>query len=204
MRILVTGSSGHLGEALMRTLRAQGHETIGVDRLPSAWTDRIGTLADARFVHDSVAGADAVLHTATLHKPHVATHTRQEFVDTNVTGTLNVLDAVVKDPASGAVEIGGVPVALARTVADAKSGDRVSLALRPETISMTKEAGRSVAIPCTITAVNFLGSVIRISADAGGNSLSFDTFNNPAAPPPTPGDRTTVHFSPADLLVLEG
>jgi putative spermidine/putrescine transport system ATP-binding protein len=119
-------------------------------------------------------------------------------------GTLNVLDAVVKDPASGAVEIGGVPVALARTVADAKSGDRVSLALRPETISMTKEAGRSVAIPCTITAVNFLGSVIRISADAGGNSLSFDTFNNPAAPPPTPGDRTTVHFSPADLLVLEG
>lgn len=93
MRILVTGSSGHLGEALMRTLRAQGHETIGVDRLPSAWTDRIGTLADARFVHDSVAGADAVLHTATLHKPHVATHTRQEFVDTNVTGTLNVLEA---------------------------------------------------------------------------------------------------------------
>ncbi len=118
-------------------------------------------------------------------------------------GTLNVLDAVVKDPAAGAVEIGGVPVALARPVADAKSGDRISLALRPETISMTKEAGRSVAIPCTIKAVNFLGSVIRISADANGNSLSFDTFNNPAAPPPTPGDRTTVHFSPADLLVLD-
>jgi hypothetical protein len=30
---------------------------------------------------------DIVFHTATLHKPHVATHTRQQFIDTNVTGT---------------------------------------------------------------------------------------------------------------------
>jgi nucleoside-diphosphate-sugar epimerase len=35
---------------------------------------------------------DAVLHAATLHKPHVATHRRQDFVDTNVTGTLNLLE----------------------------------------------------------------------------------------------------------------
>ncbi len=118
-------------------------------------------------------------------------------------GTLNVLDVVVKDPASGAVEIGGVPVALSRSLGSVKAGERISLALRPETISMTHDAARSISIPCTITAVNFLGSVIRISADTGGNSLSFDTFNNPAAPPPTPGDRTTVHFSPADLLVLQ-
>jgi UDP-glucose 4-epimerase len=34
----------------------------------------------------------AVLHTATLHKPHVATHSRQDFVDTNITGTLNLLE----------------------------------------------------------------------------------------------------------------
>jgi UDP-glucose 4-epimerase len=37
-------------------------------------------------------GVDAVLHTATLHKPHVVTHSRQEFVDTNITGTLNLLE----------------------------------------------------------------------------------------------------------------
>jgi UDP-glucose 4-epimerase len=37
-------------------------------------------------------GVHAVLHTATLHKPHIATHTRQDFVDTNVTGTLNLLE----------------------------------------------------------------------------------------------------------------
>ena len=37
-------------------------------------------------------GVEAVFHAATLHKPHVETHSRQEFVDTNVTGTLNVLE----------------------------------------------------------------------------------------------------------------
>jgi nucleoside-diphosphate-sugar epimerase len=34
---------------------------------------------------------DAIVHTATLHKPHVVTHRRQDFIDTNVTGTLNLL-----------------------------------------------------------------------------------------------------------------
>lgn len=29
-------------------------------------------------------GVDVVLHTATLHKPHVASHTRQDFVDVNI------------------------------------------------------------------------------------------------------------------------
>ncbi|WP_313919799.1 NAD(P)-dependent oxidoreductase [Tahibacter sp.] len=95
MRIIVTGSSGHLGEALMRTLRAQGHEAIGVDIRPASYTDRVGTLVDAAFVHEAIAGADAVIHPATLHKPHVATHTPQAFVDTNISGTLNVLEACV-------------------------------------------------------------------------------------------------------------
>jgi nucleoside-diphosphate-sugar epimerase len=40
-------------------------------------------------------GVDAVLHTATLHKPHVFTHSRQDFVDTNITGTLNLLEEAI-------------------------------------------------------------------------------------------------------------
>jgi nucleoside-diphosphate-sugar epimerase len=40
-------------------------------------------------------GVQVVLHAATLHKPHVATHSRQDFVDTNITGTLNLLEAAV-------------------------------------------------------------------------------------------------------------
>jgi UDP-glucose 4-epimerase len=97
MRILVTGSAGHLGEALMRTLREHHpqHDALGIDVLPSSHTDRVGSIADRAFVHACMAGVDAVLHAATLHKPHVATHTRQDFVDTNVSGTLNLLEEAV-------------------------------------------------------------------------------------------------------------
>lgn len=92
MRILVTGSRGHLGEALMRTLRGSAHEAVGIDVLASPFTDRIGSIVDRTFVRTCMRGIDAVLHAATLHKPHVATHSRQQFVDVNVSGTLNLLE----------------------------------------------------------------------------------------------------------------
>src|ERR1041384_957745 len=93
MKILVTGSAGHLGEALMRTLAASdAHHAIGVDVLPSAHTHHVGSIADRAFVRQHMQGVDTVLHAATLHKPHVATHPRQAFVDTNITGTLNLLE----------------------------------------------------------------------------------------------------------------
>ena len=95
MKILVTGSSGHLGEALMRSLRDTQHDVVGIDILPSAYTDKVGSIADRDFVHDCMRGVDAVLHAATLHKPHVATHPRQDFVDTNISGTLNLLEEAV-------------------------------------------------------------------------------------------------------------
>jgi len=91
-KILVTGSAGHLGEALMRTLRKAGQWVVGTDIQPSPFTDMVGSIADREHVRQCMVGVDAVLHTATLHKPHVATHSRQDFVDTNITGTLNLLE----------------------------------------------------------------------------------------------------------------
>lgn len=96
MRILVTGSSGHLGEGLVRSLRAEGHDVVGLDVLPSTHTDVVGSIGDAGVVRRAIDGADAVLHAATLHKPHVATHERQAFVDVNVRGTLTLLEAAVR------------------------------------------------------------------------------------------------------------
>jgi len=93
VRIVVTGSSGHLGEALVRELRAAGHIPVGLDLLPSVHTDVVASITDVDAVRDAVGGADAVLHTATLHKPHVGTHPRRAFVDTNVGGTLTLLEA---------------------------------------------------------------------------------------------------------------
>ncbi len=93
MRILVTGSAGHLGEALMRSFEGSAeHEAIGIDIQRSPYTHRVGSIAQRDFVRQCMHGIDAVLHAATLHKPHVATHTKQQFVDTNVTGTLNLLE----------------------------------------------------------------------------------------------------------------
>ena len=90
MKVLVTGSAGHLGEALVRTLRG-GPSVTGLALLRSPTTDLVGSVGDRATVARLMRGMDAVVHTATLHKPHVATHSRREFVDTNVTGTLVML-----------------------------------------------------------------------------------------------------------------
>ncbi len=95
MRIVVTGSAGHLGEALVRVLREAGEDVLGLDVLPSPWTDAVGSVADRAFVRRCLEGAEGVLHAATLHKPHVGSHAKQDFVEVNVTGTLNLLEESV-------------------------------------------------------------------------------------------------------------
>jgi UDP-glucose 4-epimerase len=92
MTVLVTGSAGHLGEALMRTLRAQGADARGIDIKPSSFTDRVGSIADRAFVRTCMSGIEAVIHAATLHKPHIVTHSASDFVETNITGTLILLE----------------------------------------------------------------------------------------------------------------
>jgi nucleoside-diphosphate-sugar epimerase len=91
-KVLVTGSAGHLGDALTRVLRDRGYQVTGLDLLDSPGTDVIGSITDRALVRSCLAGASAVLHTATLHKPHVASHGQQDFVDTNVTGTLTLAE----------------------------------------------------------------------------------------------------------------
>ena len=95
VRILVTGSSGHLGEALTRVLRDQGHEITGLDVLASPQTTVVGSIVDRLTVQRCVAGVDAIVHTATLHKPHVGSHGRVDFIETNIAGTLNLLEEAV-------------------------------------------------------------------------------------------------------------
>jgi nucleoside-diphosphate-sugar epimerase len=95
MRIVVTGSSGHLGEALVRVLGDEGHDILGLDVLDSPFTNVVGSVADRSCVRRSMGGADVVLHTATLHKPHIGSHGRQAFIDTNITGTLTLLEEAV-------------------------------------------------------------------------------------------------------------
>ncbi len=95
MKVLVTGSAGHLGEALVRTLRDANHEVISLDILASPFTSCVGSIVDRSFVKSCLSGVQTVFHAAALHKPHVATHGRQDFIDINITGTLNLLEEAV-------------------------------------------------------------------------------------------------------------
>jgi nucleoside-diphosphate-sugar epimerase len=68
---------------------------VGLDVLESSHTGAVGSIVDRGFVRRWVREADAIIHAATLHKPHVGSHDRQAFVDTNITGTLNLLEEAV-------------------------------------------------------------------------------------------------------------
>lgn len=96
--VLVTGSSGHLGHALMITLPSLGFTPIGIDILASATTTCVGSITDQELISNTLRKYPIrhILHTATLHKPHVESHTKDNFVQTNIAGTLVLLEEAVK------------------------------------------------------------------------------------------------------------
>ncbi|MBY0519823.1 MAG: NAD(P)-dependent oxidoreductase [Sphingomonas sp.] len=98
MRILLTGSSGWLGRFIAPMLRAAGHQVTGLDPAPGADTDVVGSVADRGLVGRvfADAGIEAVIHSGGLHKPDIVRYPTQAFVDVNVTGTLNLLEAAVE------------------------------------------------------------------------------------------------------------
>ncbi len=120
----------------------------------------------------------------------------------NFVGTLNVLEGTVTDAAAGKVRVGEGEVVLKNKLNGARTGDTLSLALRPEAISLGRQQGRDASLGGEISEVSFLGSVIRVKVGLGKDAVSLDTFNNPATPPPNVGDRTEISFSSGDMLVL--
>jgi nucleoside-diphosphate-sugar epimerase len=95
MRVLITGSSGQLGSEISQQLRTE-YEPIGLDLVPGPWTAHVASILDRRLIVDLIHSVDAVIHTASLHAPHVPHRSKQEFVDINVTGTLRLLEAAAQ------------------------------------------------------------------------------------------------------------
>ena len=95
MKVLVTGSSGWLGRQLIPLLKSAGHTPIGLDVAASPWTMIQASVADKHAIDDAFDENDfgAVIHAAALHKPDIVRYRQQAFIDVNVTGTLNLLEA---------------------------------------------------------------------------------------------------------------
>lgn len=97
MAILLTGSSGWLGRRVAECISSQGLAFTGLDVAPGQYTDVVGSVADPALVEELMAdGVSAVIHTGALHKPQVELRSAQDFVDVNVTGTLNLLEAATR------------------------------------------------------------------------------------------------------------
>jgi putative spermidine/putrescine transport system ATP-binding protein len=125
-------------------------------------------------------------------------------------GTLNLVEAGVIDPAAGRVSVGGQELRTGKAIADARAGDRITLALRPEGISLGDGASESNHLRGTVDDISFLGSIVRLRLSVPGGDggspkeISLDTFNDPNLALPPIGGVVTVSFQPEACFVLAG
>ena len=108
-RLLVTGADGFIGSHLIELLVEKGYQvraftfynsfnTWGwLDTLPSNIMDNVevftGDIRDPNGVREAVKGCGAVFHLAALIAIPFSYHSPDSYVDTNIKGTLNVLQA---------------------------------------------------------------------------------------------------------------
>ena len=104
MKIVVTGGAGYIGSAATHRLAADGHDVLVIDNL---YQGHIAALpAGTHFVQVDITDADAVRETLTDYRPDAAMHFAaltiapesvqdpSPFWRVNLTGTLNLLDAM--------------------------------------------------------------------------------------------------------------
>ena len=103
MKIAITGSSGHLGEAICHQLKSKGIDFLGIDIKAGPYTKLVGSITNSSIVDKLLENVDYVIHTATLHKPHIVTHSEKAFIDTNITGTLTLLESCVQNAVKGII-----------------------------------------------------------------------------------------------------
>lgn len=109
MKILVTGGAGFIGSAVIRQAVAQGHHIVNLDALTyAACLENIACIADNplyAFEQADIRNPEALQHVFEKHLPDVVMHLAAEshvdrsidgpgdFIETNITGTYNMLDA---------------------------------------------------------------------------------------------------------------
>lgn len=111
MRVLITGGAGFIGSHTADALLAQGHQVRILDILDpqihgqgAGFPDYLNPAIECRHgdvrklddVSDALRGIDAVFHLAALTGVGQSMYDMRSYVDTNVTGTATVLEAIVK------------------------------------------------------------------------------------------------------------
>ena len=124
-------------------------------------------------------------------------------------GTLNLVNAGVIDAAAGRLSIDGQEVRTSKAVSDAGSDDRVTLAVRPEGISLGDGEAGSNRLRGSVEDINFLGSIVRIRIRLGDGVdgqpptvVALDSFNEPHLALPAVGESVTISFPPEASFVL--
>jgi dTDP-glucose 4,6-dehydratase len=112
MKLLVTGGAGFIGSAVVRLAVARGHEVVNLDALTyAACLDNVAQVADSpryAFEHADIRDRAALDRVFAVHKPDAIMHLAAEshvdrsidgpgdFIETNITGTFNMLEAARK------------------------------------------------------------------------------------------------------------
>ncbi|WP_433171043.1 NAD-dependent epimerase/dehydratase family protein [Actinoallomurus sp. CA-150999] len=110
-RILVTGSNGMLGGALVRRLAANGHKVRGLDLRATPGSHEmeecfVGDVRDESLMAKAVAGADAVVHCAAA----LPSYPDEQIRSVIVGGTRNVLEAAYRANVPRVVQISSTAV----------------------------------------------------------------------------------------------
>ena len=171
VRVLVTGADGFIGSHLVERLVADGARVRAFCMYTSqgslGWLDevapdvrqaldvRLGDIRDARFVADATDGMEIVFHLAALIAIPYSYTAPESFVDTNIKGTLNVLEAartarVRRVIATSTSEVYGTPETLPITEEHALNAQSPYAATKVAADQLTNAYHRSYGLPAVI------------------------------------------------------
>ncbi len=92
----MTGTSGQIGSVIASML-SKDHTVIGIDLSPGKYTTQEGNITNRDFIYSVTQDIDTVIHTSSLHAPHLKEYPAESFVKTNIDGTRHLLEASIKN-----------------------------------------------------------------------------------------------------------